>query len=53
VRTFSQADGYHQQVSRVMGADWMTPNHFRLGASSLLKALVNPSVNAPIDGHSY
>jgi deoxyribose-phosphate aldolase len=36
VRTVEQAQMYFNLASAAMGAAWMTPKHFRIGASSLL-----------------
>lgn len=40
VRTVSDARQYMQLAERIMGPDWVTPAHFRIGASGLLDALL-------------
>lgn len=40
VRTAEDAAGYLQLAEWVMGADWITPAHFRFGASGLLDNLL-------------
>jgi deoxyribose-phosphate aldolase len=40
VRTAGQADAYVALAAEVMGADWVSPATFRIGASSLLAELV-------------
>lgn len=40
VRTADQADAYVALAAEVMGADWVSPATFRIGASSLLADLV-------------
>lgn len=35
IRTLSDASSYHQLASIMMGDTWMTPRHFRVGASKL------------------
>ncbi|MBZ0330923.1 deoxyribose-phosphate aldolase [Halomonas sp. ANAO-440] len=40
VRTAEDAAAYLQLAERVMGADWITPAHFRFGASGLLGSLL-------------
>lgn len=35
VRTFDDAAGYVRLAARIMGAGWVEPDHFRIGASSL------------------
>ncbi len=39
VRTIEQAEQYVGLAQQMMGADWVTPGHFRIGASQLLDAL--------------
>ncbi|MFY8274422.1 deoxyribose-phosphate aldolase [Pseudoalteromonas sp. SSDWG2] len=39
VKTLQQAQEYMQLVASMMGKEWITPNHFRFGASSLLEEL--------------
>jgi deoxyribose-phosphate aldolase len=40
VRTAEDAAAYLQLAERVMGAEWLTPQHFRFGASGLLGSLL-------------
>ncbi|MCE8017062.1 deoxyribose-phosphate aldolase [Halomonas sp. MCCC 1A17488] len=40
VRTVEDAAAYLQLAEQVMGADWITPAHFRFGASGLLGSLL-------------
>ncbi len=40
IRTSKQALGYLALVSETLGADWLTPERFRLGASTLLNDIV-------------
>jgi len=40
IRTAQQALGYLYLGEQIMGNDWITPGHFRLGASSLLDDLL-------------
>ncbi|MDT8409920.1 MAG: deoxyribose-phosphate aldolase [Wenzhouxiangellaceae bacterium] len=40
VRTLDEAALYMNMAARIMGPDWVGPRHFRLGASSLLDALL-------------
>ncbi len=40
VRTAEQADAYVALAGEVMGAEWVSPATFRIGASSLLTELV-------------
>jgi len=40
IRTAADAQAYLQLADRLMGADWITPAHFRFGASSLLNDLL-------------
>ena len=40
VRTVEDAMSYVQLSQAIMGEQWLSPSHFRLGASSLLKALL-------------
>jgi deoxyribose-phosphate aldolase len=42
VRTARDAMRYWQIGEAVMGADWLTPAHFRFGASKLLDELAQP-----------
>lgn len=41
IRTTEDAVKYYTVVKSVLGEDWMTPEYFRLGASSLANALVS------------
>jgi len=36
VRTLEQAEQYMQLAEEIMGKDWVTPDHFRIGASQLI-----------------
>lgn len=40
VRTVEQALGYVAIAKALMGEDWVTPQHFRIGASGLLDAIL-------------
>ncbi|MFY0990036.1 deoxyribose-phosphate aldolase [Halomonas sp. C05BenzN] len=40
VRTTEDAEAYLALAERLMGADWITPAHFRFGASGLLDSLL-------------
>ncbi len=40
VRSLDQAVAYIRLAERIMGADWVTPERFRIGASSLMDKLV-------------
>ncbi len=40
IRTRDDAQRYLQLAEEVMGADWPTPDHFRIGASALLDELL-------------
>ncbi|WP_330925806.1 deoxyribose-phosphate aldolase [Candidatus Sororendozoicomonas aggregata] len=40
IRTADDAKGYLQLAEKLMGKDWITPDHFRFGASSLLNSLL-------------
>ena len=40
IRTSKQALGYLALVSETLGTDWLTPERFRLGASTLLNDIV-------------
>jgi len=40
VRAFDDARGYHLLAAQLMGEEWVVPEHFRIGASSLLDALL-------------
>ncbi|WP_280547345.1 MULTISPECIES: deoxyribose-phosphate aldolase [unclassified Halomonas] len=40
VRTTEDAQAYLQLAERIMGANWLTPAHFRFGASGLLDDLL-------------
>lgn len=39
VRTIEQAEEYIRLADKIMGADWVSPQTFRLGASQLLEAI--------------
>ncbi|WP_243453988.1 deoxyribose-phosphate aldolase [Oceanisphaera pacifica] len=41
VRTTAEAQQYLQLAKQIMGPNWVTPAHFRFGASSLLAQLLN------------
>jgi deoxyribose-phosphate aldolase len=45
VRTTADAATYLALCDRMMGDDWATPRHFRIGASGVLTALL-----ATLDG---
>ena len=47
IRTAADAEAYLQLAGRLMGADWVTPAHFRFGASSLLNDLLKALGHAP------
>lgn len=56
VRSAEDAQGYLQLAERLMGAAWITPAHFRFGASGLLDDLlatlgVAPGGMAPAGGY--
>lgn len=40
IRTLDQAVAYVRLAERIMGADWVTPERFRIGASSLMDELL-------------
>lgn len=40
LRTVEDALGYRVLVEEVLGKDWLTPSLFRIGASTLLDAIV-------------
>jgi len=40
VRTIGQAKQYRELASQIMGEGWVTPAHFRIGASQLLDQLI-------------
>ena len=40
IRTLADACDYFSLAERILGADYVTPSYFRLGASSLLKDLI-------------
>jgi deoxyribose-phosphate aldolase len=40
IRTLADARRYLDLAAAAMGADWITPDHFRIGASGLLTALL-------------
>jgi len=41
VRDIATAEAYIAQAAAKMGADWVQPENFRIGASSLLKELIS------------
>jgi len=41
VKNAEDAQVYLSMAARIMGEDWVTPEHFRFGASSLLGNLLN------------
>lgn len=41
IKTFEQACAYLSLAKRIMGDQWVTPGHFRIGASSLLDELLD------------
>lgn len=45
VRTPEQAMQYIELASRIMGKEWVTNKHFRIGASQLTQLLLNHSLN--------
>ena len=47
VRTTEEAAEYLALATNIMGAQWITPEHFRFGASSLLGNLLNTLSGAP------
>lgn len=40
VRTVAQASHYMELAEEIMGRDWVTPKHFRIGASQLVDAII-------------
>ena len=46
VRTAQEALGYAAIIESVLGPEWLVPDRFRIGASSLLSDLVNELVVA-------
>jgi len=44
VKTPAQAQAYKNLAIKYLGADWVNPQHFRIGASSLLDNLLNNPV---------
>lgn len=40
IKTFAQAEQYYNIIKNSMGESWLTPQHFRIGASSLLDNLI-------------
>ncbi|TDB05017.1 deoxyribose-phosphate aldolase [Halomonas marinisediminis] len=52
VRSVEDAQAYLQLAERVMGANWITPAHFRFGASGLLDDLLHTLdlAVAPVEG---
>lgn len=49
VRSLADARAYLELAARIMGPDWITPDHFRFGASSLLGALLATLGQRPAD----
>jgi len=41
IKTFDEANRYIQLADDILGRDWITPNHFRFGASGLLQNLLS------------
>lgn len=48
VRTAEQAKEYIGIAEDVLGLGWVQPDHFRIGASKLLDALLAPATSAPV-----
>lgn len=40
IRTIPQAEGYLNLASELLGKEWVTPEHFRLGASGLMDEIL-------------
>ncbi|MBP5398999.1 MAG: deoxyribose-phosphate aldolase [Alphaproteobacteria bacterium] len=40
IKTFEQSEQYYNIIQNAMGENWITPQHFRIGASSLLNNLI-------------
>lgn len=40
IKTITDAQNYMRQAAEIMGEDWVTPQHFRIGSSTLLDALL-------------
>lgn len=40
IRTVADAEDYFSLAAAIMGASWVTPQHFRIGASSLLQDVI-------------
>jgi len=40
VRTIEQAQQYLQLAAEIMGTEWITPEHFRIGASQLVDVVM-------------
>jgi len=55
VRTAEEAQDYLRLAARIMGPDWISPRHFRFGASSLLNHLLQTlgadDVNTQVTGY--
>ncbi len=52
IRTAADAQAYLELTAKLMGADWISPAHFRFGASSLLNdLLVTLGHTAKANGH--
>lgn len=45
IKTAEEALGYVALMEKVLGSEWLTPELFRIGASSLLDSILN-SLNA-------
>jgi deoxyribose-phosphate aldolase len=41
VRTIEEANQYIELAAQTMGAAWVTPDHFRIGASQLVEIIIN------------
>jgi len=48
VRTLPEAQAYLEIAAEILGSDWISPAHFRFGASSLLDNLLAEQPSAPI-----
>ncbi len=49
VRTTEDALAYLQLAARLMGPGWLTPGHFRFGASELLDSLLETLMNGVVE----
>ncbi|WP_034950288.1 deoxyribose-phosphate aldolase [Erwinia oleae] len=52
VRTAEDAALYLQLADEILGSDWVSPRHFRFGASSLLSSLLNAAGHASAESKS-